>query len=128
MNHLILILVGMVFCHIIDDYVLQAPCLSSLKQKSWWQKNAPEQKYRFDYIVGLLVHSISWATMIMVPIIIALKGELNWLWLFLPINSLVHAVVDHLKANVRVINLWHDQGIHLLQIVILWLFYILYIL
>lgn len=123
MNHLILILVSMIFCHILDDYVLQAPCLCNLKQKSWWEKNAPDRQYRFDYVVGLVVHSISWATMIMLPIIIVLKGELNWLWLFLPINTIIHAVVDHLKANVRVINLVHDQSIHLVQILVLWLFY-----
>lgn len=77
MNEIILVLVSMIFCHIIDDYVLQAPCLCNLKQKSWWEKNAPDQKYRHDYLVGLLMHSISWAFMVMLPIIIALRGELN---------------------------------------------------
>jgi hypothetical protein len=127
MNHLILILVGMLFCHIIDDYVLQAPCLCNLKQKSWWEKNAPDQKYRHDYVVGLIVHSVSWGISITLPIIIALKGELNWLWILLPINIIIHAIVDHLKANKRVINLVHDQTIHLVQIVITWLFYACYI-
>lgn len=127
MNHVILILVSMFFCHIIDDYVLQAPCLCNLKQKSWWESNAPDRKYRFDYVVGLLVHSMSWGTMIMLPIIIALKGELNYLWFFLPINIIQHAIIDHLKANRRVINLVQDQSLHALQIIATWLFYAGYI-
>lgn len=127
MNHLILILVSMFFCHIIDDYVLQAPCLCNLKQKSWWESTAPDRKYRFDYVVGLLVHSMSWGIMITLPIIIALKGELNYLWFFLPVNIIQHAIIDHLKANRRVINLVQDQSLHALQIIATWLFYAGYI-
>jgi hypothetical protein len=34
----------------------------------------------------------------------------------LVINAAVHAFIDDLKANVRVINLWTDQTIHMVQI------------
>ena len=49
----------MIFCHVLDDYVLQSPCLCNLKQKKWWQVNAPSDKYKYDYFIGLLMHSIS---------------------------------------------------------------------
>ena len=49
------VLAAMLFCHVIDDYVLQAPCLCNLKQKSFWEKNAPEEQYKKDYIVALAV-------------------------------------------------------------------------
>ena len=64
----IFILCAMIFLHIIDDYVLQAPCLCDLKQKSFWEKNAPEEQYKKDYIVALIMHAISWSFMIMLPI------------------------------------------------------------
>jgi hypothetical protein len=125
MNEIILVLVSMIFCHIIDDYVLQAPCLCNLKQKSWWEKNAPDQKYRHDYLVGLLMHSLSWAFMVMLPIILTLRGELNWMWIMLPVNTAIHFIVDDTKANKKKINLTQDQLIHLAQIVITWILFII---
>ena len=127
MNTYILILVSMIFCHVIDDYVLQSLCLVNLKQKSWWEANTSDQKYRHDYLVGLLMHSISWGFMIMLPIILITKGQLNWLWLVYPVNVFIHAAVDHLKANKRILNLVEDQFIHLVQITITWLFWALFI-
>ena len=73
------------------------------------------------------MHSMSWGIMITLPIIIALKGELNYLWFLLPINIIQHAIIDHLKANRRVINLVQDQSLHTLQIIATWLFYAGYI-
>ena len=31
-------------------------------------------------------------------------------------NTVFHAVIDHLKANIKVINLWVDQTCHMIQI------------
>ena len=45
----IILLLGMLFCHIVDDYYLQG-WLASAKQKSWWEKNAPDELYKNDYI------------------------------------------------------------------------------
>lgn len=45
----IFILFTMIFCHIVDDYYLQG-WLASAKQKSWWEKNAPEKLYKYDYL------------------------------------------------------------------------------
>lgn len=64
------------------------------------------------------MHSISWAFMIMLPILIVLKGELNWLWIMLPINTVIHFLVDDLKANKKRINLIQDQLIHLGQVLV----------
>jgi hypothetical protein len=122
MNNLF-VLILMIFCHIVDDYYLQG-WLASAKQKQWWKDNAPDKLYRFDYIWALLMHSFSWSFMIMLPIAISQGFEVNWVFgLMLVINLAVHAFVDNLKANVKVINLWVDQSIHMLQIIYtFWLF------
>jgi hypothetical protein len=122
MNNLF-VLILMIFCHIVDDYYLQG-WLASAKQKQWWKDNAPDKLYRFDYIWALLMHSFSWSFMIMLPIAISQGFDVNWVFgLMLVINTAVHAFVDNLKANVKVINLWVDQSIHMLQIIYtFWLF------
>ena len=122
MNYLFVIIL-MVFCHIVDDYYLQG-WLASAKQKQWWKDNAPDKLYRFDYIWALLMHSFSWSFMIMLPIAISRGFDVNWVFgLMLVINTVVHAFVDNLKANVKVINLWVDQSIHMLQIIYtFWMF------
>lgn len=48
------IFLSMLFCHIIDDYKLQPPLLNALKQKEWWEKNAPDELYKHDYLMALL--------------------------------------------------------------------------
>ena len=122
MNNLFVFIL-MIFCHIVDDYYLQG-WLASAKQKQWWKDNAPDKLYRFDYIWALLMHSFSWSFMIMLPIAISQGFDVNWVFgLMLVINIAVHAFVDNLKANVKVINLWVDQSIHMLQIIYtFWMF------
>lgn len=111
------ILAAMIFLHIIDDYVLQAPCLCDLKQKSFWEKNAPDKLYRFDYIIALIMHAFSWSFMIMLPIAFAINFDVGGAFIFILLfNTVMHAVVDNLKANKKVINLWVDQVTHIMQI------------
>ena len=110
------IMLLMVFCHIVDDYYLQG-WLASAKQKKYWQENAPEKMYKYDYIWALIMHSFSWAFMIMLPIAF-IKGfniGVPFLICFI-FNVIIHAITDDLKANKRKINLWHDQLIHIWQI------------
>jgi hypothetical protein len=116
MNKLFIVLL-MIFCHIVDDYYLQG-WLASAKQKKYWQENAPDKMYRFDYIWALIMHSFSWAFMIMLPIAFTrqFKADITFLVMFL-VNITIHAVVDDLKANKRKINLWVDQLIHIWQVV-----------
>jgi hypothetical protein len=65
----IVLLIGMLFFHIADDYYLQG-FLASAKQKSWWEKNYPNPLYKNDYIIALVEHAFSWTVMIHIPIII----------------------------------------------------------
>lgn len=111
----------MVFCHIVDDYYLQG-WLASAKQKSWWEKNAPDKLYKNDYIMALIMHSLSWSFMVMLPLAVYNNFNVDWLFtaIFI-INALVHAIVDHLKANKRKINLVTDQSIHIGQIIVTFL-------
>lgn len=107
----------MIFLHIIDDYCLQAFCLSKLKQQDFWKENAPDKQYRYDYLMALFMHSFSWAFMIMIPTMI--NNCFIW-WLFI-VNLIIHFIVDHLKANLKKINLIVDQSIHIVQILLTWL-------
>lgn len=116
-------LLCMIFFHILDDYVLQAPCLSSLKQQSFWKENAPDEKYKHDYIWALIVHSFSWAFMIMLPVAYTNGFDINYGFVIIfAFNVAIHAFVDNAKANWKMINLWQDQLIHLVQIGLTFLF------
>lgn len=118
------VFVAMVFCHVVDDYVLQAPCLCDLKQKSWWSKNAPARKYENDYMMALLMHSASWAFMISLPAAIYSWKYLGpWYLTTFCINTSIHYVVDDLKANRGKLNLIQDQFIHIIQIVVTFLYF-----
>ena len=113
----IFIVCAMLFMHVLDDYVLQAPCLCNLKQKSFWEKNASEEQYKKDYIVALFMHALSWSFMIMLPCALALDFNVGFGFAYwFVFNTAFHATTDHLKANVKVINLWIDQSCHIVQI------------
>ena len=120
-NEFILLL--MIFCHIVDDYYLQG-WLASAKQKQWWQDNAPQSLYKYDYLWALLMHSFSWSFMIMLPIFF-----LNGFIVTLPLitvfvfNIIIHGFIDNLKANEYKINLWYDQLVHMSQIFCTWLLF-----
>lgn len=115
MNTLFLVL-SMIFCHIVDDYYLQG-WLASAKQKKYWQDNAPDKKYRYDYIWALLMHAFSWSFMVMLPIAFSLSFDVSVLFgVVYAFNVAIHALTDDLKANKKKINLWVDQIIHLTQI------------
>lgn len=121
----ILILLCMFFMHIVDDYYLQG-ILASMKQKSWWEKNAPDPLYKNDYKIALVEHAFSWTFMMMLPAIVytAITGTMLPIWfivIFFFLNVTVHALVDNAKANEKTINLIQDQSIHFIQIICTWL-------
>lgn len=125
MNIKILIFITMIFCHIVDDYYLQG-WLASAKQKDYWKNNYPNPLYKYDYLAALFMHSFSWSFMIMLtPTIYQLIMGYDmyifteWIPLFI-MNLITHMFVDNLKANVKMINLITDQGIHLCQIFLTW--------
>ena len=118
----IFILITMIFCHIIDDYYLQG-WLASGKQKSWWDKNAPNNLYKNDYLMALFCHSFSWSFMIQLPVLIYSFYTRLFIWniiLFI-INLIIHAFIDNLKAKKLKMNLIQDQTIHFIQIIITWI-------
>lgn len=112
----IFVLLWMLFFHVVADYNLQG-WLASAKQKSYWQENAPDKLYRYDYVMALIMHSISWTFMVMLPIayVNQFNVDIGFVGMFIA-NVAIHAAVDHLKANMKLINLWHDQLMHIGQI------------
>ena len=124
----IALLIFMLLAHITDDYYLQG-WLASAKTKNWWEKNAPNKLYSKDYIMALFCHSLSWSIIVFLPILIYSlynQIDLNWFYLVLPINLIIHAIIDDLKANKFKINLIIDQCIHFMQIFITWLIFVLF--
>lgn len=119
----ILVLFSMIFCHIVDDFYLQG-LLGSLKQKEWWEKNAPQKLYKNDYIMALFLHGFSWSFMVMLPIMIymictGMELSVNYVIPYF-VNMVSHIVVDDEKANKKEINLIQDQLTHLVQILATW--------
>ena len=118
-----ILLYMMVFLHIVDDYYLQG-ILAQMKQKSWWEKNAPDSLYRNDYKVALIEHAFSWTFMVMLPITVLMVINNNilivpWTIAFV-VNWIIHGWTDHLKANVHNISLVTDQTTHVCQIIATW--------
>lgn len=122
MDYKVLLLIGMLFFHIVDDYYLQG-FLASAKQKSWWEKNYPSPLYKYDYIMALIEHAFSWTVMIHIPIVVYVIAceievpSMSSACMFFFINIVIHAFVDHTKANLFKINLIQDQMVHIVQIV-----------
>lgn len=128
----VFVLLIMLFMHIIADFVLQNTSLSNLKQiKKWneftkdmFDKNVEETMYRNDYAVALLMHSFMWAFMTFVPLL--LIGQNYWLLIIIiVVNSIIHLLIDNLKANFYLISLCKDQGWHINQILISYTIYLL---
>ena len=111
---------AMIFLSIVDDFYLQG-ILASMKQEDWWKKNYPQKLYKDDYIIALGIHSFSWSFMMQLPVAILYliigASENRWDIFFYVLggNTLIHAMVDNLKANEKVINLKTDQLIHYIQ-------------
>lgn len=116
--HLPFVLTLMLFLHIIDDFCLQPIVLNKLKQKSWWEQNAPDPLYKNDYKIALLIHSFSWAFSIMLPIAIQMQFQpTRRFYAALIINALLHAWIDDAKANRHAFNLIQDQCLHIFCII-----------
>lgn len=121
------VFVLMLLLHMVADYTLQG-WLANGKCKSWWEQNAPDEKYRKDYKCALLCHAFYWAAVTFLPILL-IDGccvVSQWKYILaLALNTPVHYFVDDLKANRGRINLWEDQVLHFLQIgitaILVWL-------
>ena len=118
---MIKLLLLMIFAHIVDDYYLQG-ILSSLKQKKWWEtREWYKSLYKDDYKMALLMHSMSWSIMVLLPslFLLNINGFLA-LGAFIT-NTVIHYYIDDLKANKGKINLVIDQTIHLFQVFATWM-------
>lgn len=95
--------------------------LASMKQSKWWKENAPDQLYKYDYLVALFMHGFSWTFSIMlIPTLYIITHGGTYSYLLFAINLLMHMWIDDLKANKRKINLIVDQTLHVIQIVGTW--------
>ena len=114
------ILVLMLLGHLVADYTLQG-WLADGKQKSWWEETIIKKyghlvdmaKYKYDYIAALVCHALYWSIFICAPFYAS-----SWFIVAVILNTIVHAIVDDLKANRHKINLIQDQLLHLGQILI----------
>lgn len=117
---MIKLLLLMILMHIVDDYYLQG-ILASMKQKSWWEKqDGYKSLYKNDYKMALLMHSMSWSIMILLPAIFILSTNQYALLVIFIINTFIHYHIDDLKANKKQINLIFDQTVHMMQIITTW--------
>lgn len=119
----VFVLLAMIFCHIVDDYCLQTiGPLATMKQKKWWEENRPQKLYKYDYLVALLMHSMSWTFMIMLPVAAYMSWDVNSSFVILfVLNTICHAFIDNAKANWLLINLITDQSVHIAQILVTFL-------
>ena len=112
------VIIVTVLMHIIDDFVLQPVCLSKLKQASTW--NGAPAKYRNDYKAALIIHGFSWSSLVMLPALVLMQFQVGFafigVWI---IMGSLHAVIDDLKANIRMISLLTDQTLHTVQIAVI---------
>ena len=108
----------MLLLHHGADYTLQG-WLADGKQKSWWDKvfgGSTPFKYRTDYKCALLCHSMYWALVVFAPI--WWSAPRGTVLIVLGVNTVLHYIVDDLRANEKVICLWTDQVFHWLQILV----------
>ena len=118
---MIKLLLLMILMHIVDDYYLQG-ILASMKQKKWWIKQEGYKSlYKNDYKMALLMHSMSWSIMILLPAMLFLNVSQYVLLGIFVINAFIHYHIDDLKANKLQINLMFDQTIHIMQVITTWI-------
>ena len=118
---MIKLLLLMILMHIVDDYYLQG-ILASMKQKKWWIKQEGYKSlYKNDYKMALLMHSMSWSIMILLPAMFFLNVNQYVLLGIFVINAFIHYHIDDLKANKLQINLMFDQTIHIMQVITTWI-------
>lgn len=123
------ILLSMLAAELFVDFNLQG-ILADFKQKEYWDvviKNLKSKaknklpEYKYDYIVSLLIHGFIVSFAFTIPYVIAPgMSDFNKLSLVIIANTILHAGIDHLKANKKCINLLEDQLAHFICVIISW--------
>jgi len=124
-----LIILLTALAHIVEDFHLQGK-MADMKQKSWWAEQwakhngtAPKlpPKYRYDYVIVLILHGMEWSICVSLPALALgdISLPLAATLAVVVIMGLIHALIDDLKANRLVINLWTDQLLHMIQLILL---------
>lgn len=117
-----LLLPLMILCHIIEDFHIQG-VMANMKQKSFW--NPYGEKYADDWKPVIILHGMEWAMLTSMPCLVMSWFDVPmWFVLVIVTMGLLHAYIDHLKANVGKINLITDQTLHMCQIMIIYLAYL----
>lgn len=118
---MIKLLLLMLFMHIVDDFYLQS-ILASMKQKVWWEGHEwSKNLYKNDYKMALLIHSMSWSIMLLLPSMFLLNIPSFVLLGMFIINTVIHYIIDDEKANKLRINLMLDQTVHIFQVIVTWI-------
>jgi hypothetical protein len=111
----------MILLHVIEDFHMQG-IMARMKQREFWREY-PEM-YAHDWIPVILLHGMEWATVVALPCILASWFDVSaWFVLTVVVMGVVHAYVDHLKANRLSINLIQDQAVHIVQIAVMLVVY-----
>ena len=108
--------------HFISDFNLQIGAkLHDMKQRAWWKAQLEKldktdtRKYRHDWVCALLIHSFVWSAITFAPMLWITESGLG-IVLCLLVNTGLHALIDHAKANKLVLSLVEDQMLHVAQI------------
>lgn len=116
------LLLLMILCHIVEDFHIQG-VMANMKQKSFWKPYG--EKYARDWKPVIILHGMEWAILTSMPCLVASWFDVPlWFILVIVAMGLLHAYIDHLKANVGNINLIIDQTFHLIQIEMIFLSYL----
>ena len=117
-----LLLPLMILCHIIEDFHIQG-VMGDMKQASFW--NPYGEKYADDWKPVIILHGMEWAMLTSMPCLVMSWFDVPmWFVLVIVAMGLLHAYIDHLKANEGKINLITDQTLHMSQIMIIYLAYL----
>ena len=104
----------MILFHVIEDFHIQGN-MAQMKQRRWWKFY--DDEYRNDWVPVIILHGIEWAMFVSIPCLMASWFDVSvWFMAVVVSMGLIHAYIDHLKANTFKINLIQDQTMHMVQI------------
>lgn len=114
------VLIWMFFCHFLFDFYVQTKSNGDIKKKEWWEKRHKKSgKRKYNYIMGLLMHSFVWSMAILFPFYY-IEKTLHYFVMI--INIIIHAIIDNEKTNKKSISSMQDQLLHVIQILLTWIY------